>query len=191
MTETFTASNGITVFVRDGGTVQFQHGTRAESCGILQIMPHSEWWQTLREFFQYERDESLGRWRSPENPEHVVYAKRGSDPAAMMPSVRVITESTGRSRDIERSVLGACEPTVSVFGKAARAYFEAHPERKPWQEAKPGEVWVLSTSDGHEDAFMVMAVGELGIVFEADQFREPLDSPDITGGRRIWPEDAS
>lgn len=171
----FTASNGIKVRI-DSPYLDLHTG---QGWGAVGGSKETE---AIREFFQHERDEELGRWRWPENSEYVVYAKKATDPATAMPSVRVISESTGRSRDLERSVLNACESTLSAFGKAARAYFEAHPERKPWHDAKTGEVWVI-TVVGEESAWTVNNKGQ----FENPDSTYELTNPHITAARRIWP----
>lgn len=145
-----------------------------------------EYKEVLREFFQHERDEELGRWRWPENPDYVVYVKceSESEPRA---GVRVLHERTGRSRDIGRAVVNACEATVSRFGRAARAYFEAHPERKPWHDATEGEVWIVTPSKA-------LTCGErvqYPAIFQAGRFRDhggSWEARDLTAARRIWPE---
>lgn len=193
MTE-FTASNGITVFVRDGGTVQFQHGTRAESCGILQVMPHSEWWQTLREFFQHERDETLGRWRWPEHPDFLVYSRGYA-------GVRVTSESSGGHVLAVREAAMGWQKGQSTYFGAARAYFEAHPERKPWHDAKPGETWRLTVRD-RDPLDLDLTFNVIGVTdhvqarfarpqVSGEQMEYSIDSDAIVAGRRIWPEDAS
>lgn len=124
---TFTASNGITVYVRDGGTVQFQHGTRKESCGILQVFPHSEWWQALREFFRAEDDERLSRWRSSESPEWTAIVQDGSN------WIYFRHEDGEREFSVgpEGAGLNAWAPELKAV---AREYFDAHPKDKPLPE---------------------------------------------------------
>lgn len=174
----FKARSGRMVKVGEDGSLSIDHKRGYLSPEVVM---------DAEEFLQAQRDLELGRWRCPTETDWV--AREGLRTADGR-TVVVVNERTLERFWFNERVRDASED-VHLAHRVGRAYFEVHPERKPWQEAKPGEVWVLSTSDGHEDAFMVMAVRELGIVFEADQFREPLDSPDITGGRRIWPEDAS
>ena len=119
----------------------------------------------LREFFLAERDAELGRWRSKEHPEYVVYPKHDG-------SVLVVLEGAGE---------GAYHYRVAV------EYFAAHPERQPWHDAQPGEVWEL-TCDGlpqkflrvkyHDERWLNIRTG-----IEATA---PLKA---TAGRRIWPEE--
>lgn len=184
----FTASNGITIYVRDGGTVQFQHGTREESCGILQIFPHSEWWQTLREFFQAEADERLGRWRWPENPDYVVYLDDGY--------AVVVNESDPSRRPdrVRRRYLEEPEGSLGWGEFAARAYFDAHPETKPWHDAQIGETWVLLGS--HLGLAVTVVGGKDGRWFTRATVhgrveRYELTDPTIAEARRIWPEVAA
>lgn len=173
---TFTASNGME-FWTNGGEVRWQSGH-----------PVNKVSKGLREFFQHERDQELGRWRWPENPDYVLYPIEGSE------SVRVLDERNARESLIRRGVL-----QTDFGGKhwgAARAYFDAHPEAKPWHDAKPGEVWVLTTK-GVDDRWNPTSFS----VREVDnQIRFYANEPDysveylgvsataITAGRCIWPE---
>lgn len=165
---TFTSSNGME-FWTYGGEVRWQPGH-----------PVNKVSKGLREFFQHERDQELGRWRWPENPDYVLYPIEGSE------SVRVLDERNARESLIRRGVL-----QTDFGGKhwgAARAYFDAHPEPKPWHDAKPGEVWVL-TYGGQETAHVWTnrwAGG--GNAFVSDRAIIEADDPDITAARRIWPE---
>lgn len=68
--------------------------------------------------------------------------------------------------------------------RALREFFAAHPEPKPWHEAKPGEVWEL-THDGNLGAWHVNGGGK---EFFAPGALLDIDNEDITAGRRIWPE---
>ena len=114
--------SGRVVKVQENGGIVFDH---VNGYITPEMVPDAE------EFFEARKDDELGRWRWPENPDYVVYVKceSESEPRA---GVRVLHERTGRSRDISRVVVNACDATVSRFGRAARAYFEAHPvEPKP------------------------------------------------------------
>ena len=132
----------------------------------------------LREFFQAERDTQLGRWRSKEHPNWVGYG--GSH------GVTLIDE-----RD------GYCEYTTkpSDHGETsdlvATEFFAAHPEPKPWHEAKPGDIWALTDKDGATAQYLA----DQGRFFKFPLLepREPCWQPagfasDFTAGRRIWPE---
>jgi len=164
----FTASNGVRVSTNDSGGVDVGLKTLYASESLA-----------VREFFQHERDKQLGRWRWPENPDVVVYL----DGHASRRSVTVFLEKTGGI------IIGMTERFLDSVPNdgfearaAARAYFEAHPERKPWHDAKTGEVWVI-TVDGEESAWTVN---------NKDKFENPdstyeLTNPTITAARRIWP----
>lgn len=176
MTDTFTASNDVQVWIDHLGSV------RTESPNpISAFTSHT---QALREFFQHERDEELGRWRWPDNPQYVVYPRGDS-------GVRVLDEGSGigSARLIHRN--GDPDNPTAEY-QAAYAYFGAHPERKPWHSAKPGEIWVLTIDDSEQ---VVSAVQQ----YEKDfnPISHPIyatfanGSERITAGRRIWPEDAS
>ena len=135
--------------------------------------------ETLRAFFQAERDEQLGRWRDPENPNIVVYP---------IPAMNDQGDGYGRAvwvldeaEMVSRTVLDDRHSHSS-----ASHYFAAHPEPKPrpWEEAKPGEVWVL-TRWGTAEPFLVTGsefiTADLAVIVD-------LDDDSITAGRRIWPE---
>lgn len=167
----FTASNGVEV-KRRRNEVMFSDDS--------SILAPEE--QALREFFQAERDEELGRWRWPENPDYVVYRFASRN-------VRVLRESIGKS--LEYMDEGAWPSNPSDYSAAARAYFEAHPESKPWDDAVAGEIWALTLDDGvehdvfiHEDRITGGrdGVSAGGAYFDID------DGAGITSARRIWPE---
>lgn len=129
----------------------------------------------LAEFYQHQRDQQLGRWRWPENPDYVVY-RRGEDRA------RVIHEPSG---DFSDSVRGTMLP--GPFRDAARAFFDAHPaEPKPWDAAEEGDVWVLTGAGGMELPWRRTAEGTWESITPKTIRRRNEDC--ITAGRRIWPE---
>ena len=138
--------------------------------------------EALRAFFQAERDEELGRWRDPENPNIVVYALSMVDGEDRC--IRLLNELSGATwLDWGR---------VALPGPASR-YFAAHPqpEPKPWVDAKPGEVWALTYAGIEETAWV--ADFTWGAPPRFRQFKNllnPIFTNDkhITAGRRIWPE---
>lgn len=67
----------------------------------------------LREFYQRQSDNELGRWRWDENADFVIYADPNDEDA-----VRVFNERSGAFRIICRGV-----PITDGFGGAAAAYF--------------------------------------------------------------------
>ena len=131
----------------------------------------------VRAFFQAERDETLGRWRDPENPNIVVYPHDDVN-------TTVHDETTGAYLNWSREQAEDDEYSHGFGFATARAYFAAHPEPKPWEEAKAGEVWIL-TRYGAEEPFFVTD-GEFTSTDLA--VATDLDDPRITDGRRIWPE---
>ena len=81
----FTASNGWTVSPNDlGKDTQIYNQD-----GNLMDYVMSEGMDSLREYFQAERDKELGRWRDPENPDYVVY------PALALKRQNILNEKTG------------------------------------------------------------------------------------------------
>ncbi len=139
------------------------------------------------EFYRHLCDEELGRWRYPPNPVYVVYP--GWSAGEEQRFARVVNEHMGLSSVVyehDRSERGDFE--------VGRAYFEAHPEPKPWHEAQPGEMWLLTTPD-ESDVPAVASSSENGHVIltaathEAGGTQEfSTTSVYITAGRRIWPK---
>ena len=177
----YTASNGLTVHVRVGGTVQFT-SDREESSGILQVFPGSEWWQALREFFRAEEDERLGRWRWPANPDWVVF------PPEERQGAFALNESTGEHGELARWEAELLDPSDNPLFQALSGYFDAHPESKPWHDAKHGEVWAVTVDAGRE--FAARVVVDTGFPRFIDLEEDISYGPraGIIAGRRIWPE---
>lgn len=182
----FTASNGVRVVNLGGKWDQslFQFageipGLADEICQVREVVFQDPDVIALREFFQAEADERLGRWRWPENPDYVVYPRPNH--------VAVVHEQSGNALQATREQAdintGLC--------RAARAYFDAHPEPKPWHDAEPGEGWLL-TIDGRECAAVALADPNGvfgGLKFEtAEHGLFGRLAPAITDGRRFWPE---
>ena len=136
----------------------------------------SEWTDALREFFQHERDKELGRWRWPEDPDFVVY------PIGENQQVRVVNERTGYFNTTPRP-RGFAKPVEEMSTQwriAARAYFSAHPEPKPWHYAREGEAWAITVNGKEYPA-----------IFQAGRFRDhggSWNAEDISNARKIWPE---
>ena len=83
----------------------------------------------VRAFFQAERDEELGRWRDPENPDWITY------PADKEDAVWVFNEREGGgSQYWTRGIAGFYDPAYTGYSAshyAAGRYFAAHPKPKP------------------------------------------------------------
>lgn len=187
----FTASNGITIRLDEGGYLTGKtDGTHADA-GYLHATASPELGvDALAEYFRDREDKRLGRWRSVSEPHLVCYPTVGYE----TDEVTVVDERDGESETVLRK---RSQEARGWVGEAARAYFDAHPERKPWHEAKPGEVWVLDIEENYAEP----RTGPCEVRGERDDlwFLElstesqfGLGSRLITGGRRIWPEgDAS
>lgn len=159
--------------------------------GVVCVKPGYDdfaYTQALREFFQHERDEELGRWRWLENPDYVVYPLPSPDGRVHI--VEVFSERFGQSvqypRDYFRSTI--CSRNSSPEALAASDYFAAHPEPKPWHDAKPGESWVLRFESGEELSQTVNFEGDfypwvLPVTSDA-AYPQGI----IVDGWRVWPE---
>jgi hypothetical protein len=142
----------------------------------------------LREFFRQERDTELARWRWPENPDYVVYPVDDS-------TVNVLHEPGGDTCLINDGE-GYLSAELEGYVQAGDAYFDAHPEPKPWHDAKPGEVWVV-TIDGHSRPHYVEGnrgdtVGGVAFVAINPTHGQPghvgIGAPAVTDASRIYPE---
>ena len=134
--------------------------------------------ETLRAFFQAERDQELGRWRDPENPNVVVYPCLNQD------------DGYGRVvwvLDEAEMVSGTVLDDRHSHSSASR-YFAAHPEPEPWDAAQPDEIWVLTVSR-EELLCRSNSDGDFTPVFGHHHWATISNgSREITAGRRIWPE---
>ena len=169
MSETFTASNGVTVE---------SFGSFGESYIRVSGVTLDDAYEgvALREFFQHERDKELGRWRWAEYSEWVAYP--GDDD-----TVWVFDEEAHYLTRVGRNEVSGVQFSNNSALAAARAYFAAHPESKPWHDAKPGEVWELRVLCGPPNPYGVSGSGEFRHAQDGDIVRA-----EITDGRRIWPE---
>lgn len=187
--EKFVASNGIEIRIGVDGDVERMNPTGTGVWGkITSVSPAAHHvYKALSEFFLHERDQELGRWRF--NAYLTVYEAENHQPHNRARAVNVLDERTGRLH-MRHEGQAAWRETNPTLSEASAAYFAAHPEPKPWHDAKPGEVWAV-TWDGKETACHVIknAGSNSGLVFD-DTSRETPGTlaPIITSGRRIWPE---
>lgn len=177
---TFTASNGVEITIsdeRDHVTMTIEDGVSALWCDPSDI-------DALREFFQHEEDERLGRWRysDPISQSDFLVYQRGDVDGAV---IRVVSERDGSQ------VSFAATPGVlaleSGHRRAARAYFATHEPPKPWLDAKPGEVWLVEIESSGPYPCIVTTDED----FDSGLFRLPLASKDITAAERIYPRGES
>ncbi|ONI65669.1 hypothetical protein CSIV_05160 [Microbacterium sp. CSI-V] len=132
----------------------------------------------MREFFRAEEDARLGRWRVPGSPNWTCY------PTENTYEVVVFNEDEPQYGSFRLDRGGDTWPYARA---AAEAYFDAHPEPKPWHDAKPGEVWVIVTRNvGDERAVQVYG----DEFYYNDGVAYPITYDAIESARRIWPEPA-
>ena len=139
--------------------------------------------EALRAFFQAERDDALGRWRDPENPDYVVYPRPDQDYHDGS-CVLVLDELSGATwLDWER---------VALPGPARR-YFAAHADvepRKPWHDAKAGEYWLVTLEGADPTPTTVGNYCEnLYFVVGDDDYYCPTNDHRIQNAVRLTPED--
>lgn len=172
----FKARSGRTVKVGEDGSLSIDHKRGYLSPEV--VMDVEEWAQA-------KRDTELGRWRWPENPDYVVMD-------AGLGFAKILHEPTMETSTWESQ----WRDTRSASDEAGVAYFEAHPERKPWERAEPGEVWLFRGEGAPEpQVFLKYRAGWMnasGVVIQKDPVLPYAGSRDETFiPRRIWPEDAS
>ncbi|MGW9587463.1 hypothetical protein [Microbacterium sp. NPDC055455] len=174
-------SGRIAVVVESGNCVRLLDAESREDMLTDAPWLGGEELAALREFFRAEEDERLGRWRWPENPDYVVYP----DESGKTEVVEVLCESTGMSLSSTRT---GNAPHRDAHADAARAYFDAHPEPKPWHEAQIDEVWLL-TIDGVEEAYRTEMVSHVRFfaIRAENGMTYGTRSSEITAGRRIYP----
>lgn len=133
-------------------------------------------------------DERLGRWRHPDYP-HIFAKKDSSDDWV---GVVKDNEEGLAYGQFKRGVRGTTDPMAIV----AAAYFAVHPGSKPWHDAKPGEVWLLTTKnvdDRWNPTAFCVAERDYDIVFRPTEPEYSVTymgvgATAITNARRIYPE---
>lgn len=140
-------------------------------------------YEAIAEFVRNERDEELGRWRSPTHPDLVVYVVYPGNPGY----VQVFSESTCYTAVYNEDGARGAE-RATIFAEVAVEYFDAHKpeEPKPWLDAALGEVWELTSRGGATEAWIVEKKDDKNHFFGSG-FYMPLDNSIITAGKRIWP----
>lgn len=181
----FRARSGRLVLNREDGSVAFHLGNGYLGADVVM---------DAEEFFQAKRDAELGRWRWPANPQWIVYPRRPGFVPYGDADLLVINEVDGSAMEyVATDDDGTCytgreEPAA----EAARAYFEAHPARKPWEDAKAGDVWVIEVEGVESYAVHVVAEFFGAVSFQTPTGRKvDMNNSAFTGFRKIWPEDAS
>ena len=167
----YTASNGVGLTITRDRTVRWRPGIPPDLVS-----------SALREFFQAERDEKLGRWRDTENPDIVCYPV-----ACDLDAVWVVYEGDWTRYHATRT--GWEDVLPHYVSETAGRYFQAHPEPKPWEKARSycDEIWVLTIHGCEQPVYVTEFRGEP--VFQVpDGETISLHRESITAGRRIWPE---
>ena len=168
----YTASNGVGLTITRDRAVRWRPGIPPDLVS-----------SALRDYFQAERDEELGRWRDPKKPDMVCFPVVGD-----LDAVWVVYEGTGLAYMRERD---QAFYAGNAFSEVAQRYFDTHPKPKPWDAAQPGEFWIL-TVDEKTDPYKIWTDTQRVRRFE--RVERPytticLNDPRITAGHRVWPEE--
>ncbi len=187
MAETFTGSNGIKVEEHTYGKALIDEDGTNRLAGAYDFLNDHDM-QALREFFRAEEDTRLGRWRWPEDPDVTVQPAHNAD------SVTVIGHREGVSYVGIRGYLRAYPNDEYYLVRAAKAYFDAHPEPKPWLTAADGEIWELDFGQGGVKQYLYSEgrFFALPLLRAADDGWTPAEfASGVISGHRVYPEDAS
>lgn len=174
---TFTASNGIPVRRASQGHLTFSHEFGLDLGVMTGITVAQE--QALREFFLDEAgvwiDEQTGALallnRQPVDRRYVSIFLNGTMYGVHEPYPGDGFDSTPQQQ-------------------VAKRFFEAHPERKPWEEAKDGSIWEFENTQYLADKGRFF---RLPLVPPSDpEWRPACFASNFTDGRMVWsPGDAS
>ena len=155
--------------------------------GTAPIILSEEEMDELRAHLQAERDQELGWWRDPEEPDWVVRPHEYDNDTAIVYNER--TRYTGYPH---RSAAEA-DSGNSSFIRVAKRYFATHPDeepRKPRHDAKAGEYWLVTlegadpipTTVGNYCENLYFVVGD-------DDYYCPTNDHRIQNAVRLTPED--
>lgn len=181
---TFEAGNSLYVEEMESGSLRIGYENKA------LITLKADEVETLEQYFQAKADAQTRRWHWPEHHEFVVYATDEH-----LGTVIVFDEANPRAgiHSFERYDALSVSDTAAYFDtpyfRAARAYFETHPDpnEKPWHNAQPGELWVL-TIDGQEtEAFAYRMNHHRSVMFQTTNRAEfGVYGSAIKDGRLVW-----
>lgn len=172
MSEIFTASNGRKV----QGSDRFETGIRVS--GFIWAELSNEQTQALREYFLAERDKELGRWRDPVDSTFIVRSRNDE-------LVTVFDEIKCEGTDWNRAQVAQRLNSICHGYDTAERYFDAHPEKKPWHDAEPGEWWEI-TFNGETHKALVDLEHDFSYLGEG-RLAEYVhrSTPVITAGRKL------
>ncbi|GAA2577715.1 hypothetical protein [Microbacterium binotii] len=134
----------------------------------------------LREYFVKEEHGRLGLGWLPQHPDYVLRRIPHSDDRDGR-AVRVLYLPT-----FETETVWDRYPVTprSAIEAAGVAWLAANPDPRPWEDAKPGEVWKISTVEGTVDTHAWrLDSGEF--MFEDGAL---VFADGISAGERVWPK---
>lgn len=172
MTKQFTASNGVHLFPKDDGEVNWKSGQSP-----LRIST------ALREYMLHE----AGIWCDPVRGVNVLRVPDNDVPGKI---AVVLFKDGGTSFQLWTAPTASGKRHDCIVGR----YFAAHPQSKPeWHSTNPGEVWLI-TADCNEYIAIVDEEGDFELhspggvdLREYIYADKPNDLARITAGERIHP----
>lgn len=159
--------------------------------GVRDYTPPSTTF-AIEEAMQARHDRDLGRWRWPENPDIVVWA-HDSDVFVLderrkeycyFPNFEPEEVALMMPREDEMQRM----PYLTLAGIAAECFFFAQPRRKPWEDAQPGDIWLV-TRGRESEVCRVVKIGDdvrFQIIVPSGPLRSyGLDHETVTAAERI------
>jgi hypothetical protein len=170
----FTATNGVTITRDADGDLTFNEGDYIDA-------HRNE--DAAREFFAAEERARLGVGAHPDFPGWLFFRRPSADDTDGR-AVLVLEPDTLSHWTVWEKLdrpLGE-EPYI----RAGHAWLDANPDPQAWEDAKPREVWNITTKTGKTNDAWVLESG--AFMFEDESF---YYSDEIAAGYRMWPKEDS
>lgn len=175
--EVFTASNGLQVQYDNDEVMRYKR--EVYDWGIpAPFKQGSPVDAALKEFYLHQ----VGAWVDPETGALVIRTPEEDEEDYGRSVVSILKGKTTIHWEYMYSYL-------AKHREIKERYFATHPkpEMKPWQDAKPGDVWVITTENvADEVSVQVTSTGQFR--YNSGKLFDPGELP-IKTARRIWPEE--
>ena len=139
--------------------------------------------EQVRAVLAAHRDQEVGRYRWPVDPDYVAYPVRDID--GNVREVRVLNERTGESRTYLDDDLFTPAPGPTQFRLAAADCFATYAPRLPWHDAKKGDFWLLEIR-GRSDGMFEVVERDDALWFARNADELPINSPYILDAQCVW-----
>jgi hypothetical protein len=168
----FTASNGITLTRDDEGDLVLSTGQ------YVNARVGNE--QALREFFASQHPGDYGFRLDSRFPRYAFFRQHRSDDR----DGRAVGVIDLEERDFWTVWENLSRDSQEDWINAGHAWLDANPDPKAWMDAKPGEVWTLTTK-GERSNGNAWRLESGAFMFDDESF---VFADEITAGERTWPK---